>query len=240
MKSCPSCNEALADDATACECGYRFEEGVSGLEDLDLGESGKAADLKRCVMCHEVIARDAIKCKHCGSMVSLWEGSVYGQFFVLLFANLWILWGCFLPWLGNDFAGQTKGIYALPGAIVAFLAFGGVCASLYSICTKRLFFWPTLLAFFMAGFFCIVRFVGVSRANPDAFSGLFFDWFTQGWRDRWFGVYNLFGAGYYVVFSGSIFILVFMVKSVLSGAKEAKAKKQARQQARAASRRAGR
>jgi ribosomal protein L40E len=238
MKACPSCSEPVADDATSCGCGYRFNEGVSGLENVALAEAEAAIEKKTCLMCLQRIPRTAMRCQHCGSQVGVFDGSVYGQSFVLFFTNLWILWGTFLPWTGGAGPGVPRGVETMSGFVIAFIAFGALCAAAASIWTNRLLFWPTLLNFFMSAFFVTFRILAVVRdsAKMDELSRHTSEFLSIEWPQHLGGIVNVFGPGHVVVGLGAIFVLLFLVKSVSTGAREAKAKKQAQQAARSARR----
>jgi hypothetical protein len=212
------------------------EEGLSGLENVELGDSDAGEGMKTCIMCLEPIPASAVRCRECGSQVGIWDGSVYREFFTLLFVNLWILWGTFLPWYGPAGVGMPRGVDTLSGFVVAFVAFLAVCTSLSAIWSRKLVFWPTLLNFFIVAFFCAFRFKQV-WTEPNAVLDDHLNHFASAdWAKHLNGILSAFGPGYVICAFGALFILVFLVTSVMSGAKKAKAKKQAQEAATAARR----
>ncbi|MBI1851469.1 MAG: hypothetical protein HYR85_14105 [Planctomycetes bacterium] len=212
------------------------DEGISGLENVALGEPGDAGGMKTCMMCLEPIPASAIRCRECGGQVGIWDGSVYREFFTLLFVNLWILGGTFLPWYGAAGVGMPRGIETLSGFVVAFVAFGAVCASVSAIWSRHLVFWPTLTNFFTVAFFCAFRFKVVWMEPNAELDKHISNFLSADWSKHLNGILNAFGPGYVICAFGALFILIFLVMSIVSGAKKAKEKKAAQDAAVAARR----
>lgn len=157
-------------------------------------------------------------------------GTVYPQFFVLLFLNIAFLFGAILPWGGE----KITGLYGYPGAVVGFVSVGAVIASLSSIYSRRLVIWPTLLNWIIADCFVVAKLLGVIRENGDVFGKVFSADFKEGLTE----LGTVIGPGFVFMLFGAVFMLVFLVVSVFSGAKaqnkKKEAQKEAQKQARAA------
>lgn len=158
-------------------------------------------------------------------------GTVFPQFFVLLFLNIAFLFGAILPWGGE----KITGLYGFPGAVVGFVSVGAVIASLSSIYSRRLVIWPTLLNWIIADCFVVAKLLSVLRENGETFGKVFSADFKEGLTE----LGTVIGPGFVFMLLGAVFMLVFLVVSVFSGAKAQSKKKEAQKQARAAQRKGG-
>ena len=163
-----------------------------------------------------------------GGIAVFTAGSTYPQFFVLLFLNIAFLFGAILPWGGE----KITGLYSYPGAVVGFVSVGAVIASLSSIYSRRLVIWPTLLNWIIADCFVVAKLLSVLRENGEVVSKVFSADFKDGLTE----LNGIIGPGFVFMLLGAVFMLIFLIVSVFSGAKAQSKKKEAQKQARSAQR----
>jgi hypothetical protein len=164
-----------------------------------------------------------------GVAAAFFQGGVFGQFYVLFFINLAFLLGAILPWHGGV---PVFGFFSLPGAVILYASIGSLLASIGSIYTRHLLFWPTLLTWLVADFFVVLKLLPFFRDHGDVVSRIFSAEFKAGLVD----LGQFFGIGFAFVFFAAIFLLLFLFVSVFIGARTQAKKKEAQKQARAASR----
>lgn len=157
-------------------------------------------------------------------------GTIFPQFFVLLFVNIAFFMGAVLPWNGT--ANLTTGLYTFPGAFIGFVSLGGVIASLSSIFSQRLVIWPTLLTWIIADCFVVAKILSIVRDNGETFSKMFSADFKEGLTEMG----AIVGPGFVFILLAAVFMLLFLITSVFSGAKAQAKKKEAQKQARTSSR----
>jgi len=160
------------------------------------------------------------------------SGGIYPQFTVLLFVNIAMLFGAILPWHGGPDA--TTGLFTYPGALVGFFAFAGAWASLSSIYSGRLVIWPTLLTWLIADCFLVAKILSIFRDEET--SGVLGKVFSSDFKEGLTDLGNIVGVGFTFILVSAVFLLVFLVVSVFSGAKAQAKKKEAQKQARQAGR----
>ena len=160
-------------------------------------------------------------------------GTIFPQFFVLFFVNIAFFMGAILPWHGTE--NLMTGLYTFPGAFIGFVALGGVFASLSSIYSQRLVIWPTLLTWIIADCFVVAKVLSIVRDNGEVLSKVFSSDFKEGLTE----LGGIVGPGFVFILLAAIFMLLFLVSSVFSGAKSQAKKKEAEKQARAAARTKG-
>jgi len=159
-------------------------------------------ELKRCVMCLETIHYAALRCPRCRSLVGLWEGTIHREFFWFLFASFLAFLGSCLPWYPDNFA--LKGYHFLSGAVCLFFGVIAIGAMLYGIAARRIP-WTILFSSIMAwGFVCALR---VSREWSQV---------VAAWdRDGAWGVYKVFGIGFWLVAAATAWFVLFVLGSIV-------------------------
>jgi hypothetical protein len=158
-------------------------------------------ELKRCVMCRESIPLAALRCPRCRSLVGLWEGTLHREFFWFLFASFLALLGSCLPWYPDNFA--LKGYHFLSGAVCLFFAAIAIGTMLYGIVTQRIR-WPLFYSIVAWGTVCTLR---VSREWSQVVAGWHLD---GGW-----GVYKVFGIGFWFVAPATAYFVVYVLGSIV-------------------------
>ncbi len=168
--------------------------------------------------------------KNASGIAVFTAGQHFPQFFVLLFVNIAMLYGAFLPWYGGADAGTGMHTYA--GAVIGFVSIGAVLASLSSIFSGRLVIWPTLLNWIIADCFVVSRLLSIVRDNGETIGKVFSPDFKEGLTE----LGNIVGVGFVFITVSAVFMLFFLVVSVFSGAKQQAKKKEAQKAARTTSR----
>ena len=251
MKTCPSCNSELADDAAECLCGYSYADGepapaepeevMNGDEpEFDESEFGMARPesegmpaTKSCVFCYSEIATPAMRCPHCAGFLPIAEGTIFKQYFFFLFSCLAIGIGCLLPWERSYQFMNLTGVESISGAFLFVFAVYGAIASVWNIYHRKMIVWPVMLAALDGAIFGISRMVKLySDAHVTITATGEFGQFVQKVR----GYLQVPGPGLYLVSLFSVLVLFSVVMSVFKGAKEDARRKDMEREARASAR----
>ena len=164
--------------------------------------------VKYCLFCREVIAAEAIACKHCGHVVHIFEGNVFKQLYWFFWGGVITLVGSFLPYSSGGLA-LVPAYVTFTGSLSLIFSLLLIVAMLFSIYAKRLIMSPVFLMFIPAiiSWWTLVKRVGAAPENYSWYNFLY-DIDAINW------LANDAGSGLLLIMLGSTVVVLTFIISI--------------------------